>query len=773
MSSNQTIPNDDIARRKRAGRKYTSRACEECRRRRAKCDGTRPSCSRCLDRGVRCQYSTAEDGRQPAPKSYVVMLRNRIELLEQVLKNNGIDVEASVAQIVAENDVQYQSKDSTHGGLSPVEDDLCVTFEGALTIDESLNFDQDGEVRYFGPTSGRLLFQSSTNHSPETYHDLTDACGASCPASTGGTPSLVSPHCVNQLCDDQIELVAPVISPELQAHLINLYFDWEQPWSQVVNETLFRESLACGGRYCSNLLLNCILAMGSRYCDRIEIRSDPNDSNTAGKMFISTAEKLLKNDLRWPKITTIQSLAIMGIFYIAMGSDAAGWLHQGMANRLAIDMGLNMDPAVLTGTVSLPKIEIELRRQIYWALYCHDKLSASYTGRDVLITTAKDSQGAVNKPSLQCVSDLSSPSANGNPRAASQKDTVQLHRSMIDLCRIIEKVLQSLWSPKPLIQCGQRSAFFDSCILELKTWYYDLPSELKVDRPSGLSQFPHAYTLSMVYHQTVMLLCCPFISHYDQFKEKEGDATRKLAEIDKSSPKSIRLQKALSNSSSSVRSVCIIAQKYRQTFGGFQLSPITATHCTLSTALIIIELCCPGQSTTKHHPPEEGSYTLSPHAAVALCFQVLRELSTSWNIAKRIGKNLEKLYFDRFGNEHLPCLPRDVEGKTTCNTGCQLLDSTASWESTVPSLEILDDILNAKSLLSENPLAFYLNQNPTLNRPNIPGFATASAVNAQDFSDSNELFANNLGFAFSSDSLPSDYNMFDTLNQMYLEERWY
>jgi hypothetical protein len=65
----------------------------------------------------------------------------------------------------------------------------------------------------------------------------------------------------------------------------------------------------------------------------------------------------------------------------AMGSDAFGWLHQGMAIRLALDMGLNMDPSVLSGAVALPPIEIELRRQIYWALYCHDKLSASYTGR--------------------------------------------------------------------------------------------------------------------------------------------------------------------------------------------------------------------------------------------------------------------------------------------------------------------------------------------------------------------------------------------------------
>jgi hypothetical protein len=106
------------------------------------------------------------------------------------------------------------------------------------------------------------------------------------------------------------------VSDELQAHLIDLYFEWEQPWFQVVNEKLFRESLVCGGRYCSPLLLTCVLALGSRYCDRVEVRSDPSDSNTAGKKFIERAERLVQHDLRWPKITTIQSLAIMGSVYI-------------------------------------------------------------------------------------------------------------------------------------------------------------------------------------------------------------------------------------------------------------------------------------------------------------------------------------------------------------------------------------------------------------------------------------------------------------------------
>ncbi|CAL5867167.1 uncharacterized protein PFLUO_LOCUS1379 [Penicillium psychrofluorescens] len=421
------LPTEDpSARRKRTGRKYTSRACEECRRRRAKCDGTRPSCTRCLDRGVRCQYSTAEDGRQPAPKSYVVMLRNRIEMLERVLDSHGIDPDASVAQMMAEMDVPDQLVDPN--GCSKL-DELCVTFDGALTLDESLNYDQDGEVRYFGPTSGRLLFLSD----PEKEDvEQTDASGGACSESIGCR------HFLN------IEPGIDSIPNELQSHLLDLYFEWEQPWYPVINEKLFRESLAYGGRYCSSLLLNCVLALGSRYSDRLEVRTDPNDSNTAGKAFIEKAERLIPHDLKWPSITTIQSLTIMNMVYVAMGSDAAGWLHQGMAIRLALDMGFNMDPAVLAGTVSLPPIEIELRRQIYWALYCHDKLAASYTGR---VCTLLDSQGVVNKPSLECAGDIHLPSSiNGKPRPASPRDVTQLQRAMIDLCHILERILLSLYA---------------------------------------------------------------------------------------------------------------------------------------------------------------------------------------------------------------------------------------------------------------------------------------------------------------------------------------
>jgi hypothetical protein len=95
-----------------------------------------------------------------------------------------------------------------------------------------------------------------------------------------------------------------------------LYFEWEQPWCQLVNKGLFRESMLSQGRYFSPLLLNCILAIASRYSTCPEVRSVPDDPNTAGQTFLEIAEVLLHFDLQSPSITTIHSLGILAMMYV-------------------------------------------------------------------------------------------------------------------------------------------------------------------------------------------------------------------------------------------------------------------------------------------------------------------------------------------------------------------------------------------------------------------------------------------------------------------------
>lgn len=274
------------------------------------CDGERPSCSRCLQYGVSCRYSSVEDGRHPAPKSYVLLLRERIGYLERLLRLHGIDPNAEDNELLLLND------DSLHGigrdagvslqcdTASTAVDDLCENFKGTLTLDASLNFDHDGEMRYFGPTSGRLQFASSVSASEKTVigdkfaieQNIADA-------------STLEPH-VTRAIDSAFGI--PV---SLQDDLIDLYFTWEQPWYPIVDEVLFRGSLGNSGRYWSPLLHNTILALGSRFSESLDVRSDFNDLNTAGKPFLERAKDLLYREMEHPSITTIQALGVIGMVY--------------------------------------------------------------------------------------------------------------------------------------------------------------------------------------------------------------------------------------------------------------------------------------------------------------------------------------------------------------------------------------------------------------------------------------------------------------------------
>ncbi|KAF9870578.1 hypothetical protein CkaCkLH20_11884 [Colletotrichum karsti] len=604
-------PSTERAAASQPKRRYTSKACEECRRRRAKCDGHRPVCSRCSERSIKCQYRSEEDGRKPASKSYVQLLRNRIDLLEAVLQSHSIDIEASVAQLSAAGTTPPQlnpvpgtsasGSEPALAGLSPSEfDDLCATFEGALSLDESVNYDQDGEMRYFGPSSGRLEFQ--TESTPEA-----DDQGSS-PATTKSV--------------DSNRYILPIekekYPEDLQNELIDLFFEYQNPWCQTVDERLFRQSMKTQGRYYSPLLLNCMMALGSRYTDRIDVRSVPEDQNTAGKPFLQKAEVLLHYDMKRPTITTIQSMSILVGVYVSYGCDAAGWLHQGMANRLALDMGLNLDAASLAGSNLIPTEEIELRRQIYWALYCDDKLAAIYTGR---VCNFLDVQGAVNLPSVPENMTEETTEIGGMARC-NQK--ILVHRALIGLCRILENILLALYAPKPLYKGPQRISFLHSCTLELKTWFYELPAELRIDRPNDL---PQVYTLNMVYHTCCILLFKPFLLR----PSKQPPATLKSDAVRRAEVLCVE----------SAKRICLACKKYRQVFGGFRRSPISATHCILTASLVLIQYALPD-------PDMAGSGRPCCTPYIELCLEVLAELSTSWNPAGRMRADLIRLLYQKY-----------------------------------------------------------------------------------------------------------------------------
>ncbi|ETS82435.1 hypothetical protein PFICI_04311 [Pestalotiopsis fici W106-1] len=288
------------------------------------CNGTKPSCLRCTERRLSCVYANDIDHRGSAPRSLVSLLQNRIKLLEDVLQRHSIDIEASIAQIQggesqSEEPRQETCNSSTSQDLNSGQDLQKPELQGALYSEQpgsGLHPVGEDQMRFFGPASGRLDLQPSQAAVDGAAADSTHADDRSDQPQSKRVNN-PSQERFNAYSQSLAAEALRDLSPELVEHLIDLYFEWEQPWFQVVDEELFRASRMQNGRYYSPVLLCCIIAVASRYSDRLEVRSDPQDANTAGLAFIEHAEALIHFDLKWPSITTVQSLAIMAIFYVA------------------------------------------------------------------------------------------------------------------------------------------------------------------------------------------------------------------------------------------------------------------------------------------------------------------------------------------------------------------------------------------------------------------------------------------------------------------------
>ena len=254
----------------------------------------------------------------------IYLLKSRVELLEQILWLHSIDIESSIAELRSRRSISPDEQGLDIDAHS-ISTESSTQLEETLSLNGSLSFECDGETRYFGTSSGRVeLLQYSNSESNIEQRIIPMLSGISKvdqfefhPLDSLPSAVPLDPYMASSLSrGSRLIDIGEDISPELVDHLLELYFQWEQPWNQVVDETLFRQSQKDNGRFFSTLLLNCILAIGSRYSERIDLRTDPNDPNTAGQIFLENAEVMLHFDLRSPSIVTVQSLSVMAIAYV-------------------------------------------------------------------------------------------------------------------------------------------------------------------------------------------------------------------------------------------------------------------------------------------------------------------------------------------------------------------------------------------------------------------------------------------------------------------------
>lgn len=128
----------------------------------------------------------------------------------------------------------------------------------------------------------------------------------------------------------------------LVQHLLALYFCWEYPtFASLSKEHFLTDFWASRPRFCSQILVNALLALGCRFSTHPHTRADPNDPYTSGDHFFKEALRLFHQEKNHHTLTTIQALGIMSIREASCGRDSESWYYAGQSMRLAFEMGLH------------------------------------------------------------------------------------------------------------------------------------------------------------------------------------------------------------------------------------------------------------------------------------------------------------------------------------------------------------------------------------------------------------------------------------------------
>ena len=276
-------------------RKCVSSACLPCRKRKSKCDGTVPHCSTCTAvYKTPCTYDIDSDHRRKAAlKRDIQALKEQNGALGHIIAGikGGTDSDVSelVQAIRAGEDLESIAEGlKREPGVSGEESEVKNP-EGGLSMDER------GVSKLFGHTSNLGLVTHQDN--PISKQTKTDVW--------------------TKVTNDS----------ELVNHLLNLYFCWVHPYYMPFSRQAFQKSMQEGmNHYCSEMLVNAILAVACHYSDRPDLRTDPLDPSTAGKDFFEEARALLFQD-EGSCLTTVQALSLMSMREVHAGRDSAGYAY--------------------------------------------------------------------------------------------------------------------------------------------------------------------------------------------------------------------------------------------------------------------------------------------------------------------------------------------------------------------------------------------------------------------------------------------------------------
>ncbi|RHZ63552.1 hypothetical protein CDV55_104814 [Aspergillus turcosus] len=480
------------------GRRPGLRACKECRRRKIRCTGTHP-CEPCLyyKKPELCRYSdprvphsrTRDDGPDADSqyRSVLERLFPSVSLQSLVTRTREELLDLLRDSVLASDGPPPQSPES------PLEDHSRSSLEAMSTGNA-----ESGEVNAGdNDVSDDVNALSMATRPPSTYLGISSInavlkvikwVNPESMARPTTTPSRNKPREL-QVPKLTTSLIPPTQSQASDLQLIDAYFNFIHPSMPLIDEPDFRQT------YISNTrrdepwlaLMNMVLALGS-------IAFYPSDDTSHITYCKRARQHLSLESLGSAHVETVQTLGIMAGHYLHYISQPnLAYVLIGAAVRMATALGLHKEIADTDENESesrplqSPSVPNDLRRRIWWSLYCLDTWGSMTLGRPTL---GRSSTAVSTKPPVNTSSTL-------------------ILIENIRFCQIATRAQEAL-AASPLPAYSQ----LQDLDAELTDWYAQLPALLKTYEPCPDSIHTARTRMRWSLHNLRILLYRPFLLSY-------------------------------------------------------------------------------------------------------------------------------------------------------------------------------------------------------------------------------------------------------------------
>ncbi|TEA22094.1 Positive regulator of purine utilization [Colletotrichum sidae] len=356
-------------------------ACKRCKRRKQRCDGEHPSCKSCEKAGVDCLYERTLRPQYPGGKSlYISALEERIAFLEARMPDYAEDHLGSTPSTEIPS-AQPQRLERRESRDSCSEDEPSSLVDGVayLSLCASGTTDTAPEPFYLGSSSGATIarmIQSSIFHGAGG-RAASEAMAAAQPGLLRPSISGASPSSHS----DEMMSVFP--SPDQARMLFNVFFDRLHTRWPILDRKLYTALFERQYDYRAmqiqqRSIMHLIYAISARFLQLMKRSCDVEPER-----HLLAAIEPMDFVLEQHNLATVQFLLLLAVHGQRSPFGAGCWSQVRYAVTLCIELGLHRRQTRISSAQG--QRDVEIRRRVFWACYCLDRMTSVVLGRTFAI----------------------------------------------------------------------------------------------------------------------------------------------------------------------------------------------------------------------------------------------------------------------------------------------------------------------------------------------------------------------------------------------------